>query len=314
MKYAFIFVCQSGLLEIQSILLAASLKRFVELDHTLIAAVPLQFGDLHPITYKILDSIGVQVTHIINDFDPLYAVGNKLFAANVLFDCDKKVFLDSDLICMKPFSGQGLVGNGTFISTSRFDIISHREWRNVHAMFNLNIKPYFQHVRSPFVCFSNHIGFAEKWLTNCREVLSDKITIRRKRQADQISLAITVQQYDDMHVLDWQGNQLLQSPSEVFNFDRYGKLIESQMPYFLVLQKGWLYYSRQGHPVLVASNPNSLAYYDSVRSLIYSLISEHPLMDRHPSWIDLHKLYFAHEPMKTGDLGVILRGVEGVFK
>jgi hypothetical protein len=40
MKYCFVFICQQGELEIKASLLAASLHRYLQCDHELVAAIP----------------------------------------------------------------------------------------------------------------------------------------------------------------------------------------------------------------------------------------------------------------------------------
>ncbi len=63
-SYAFIFVCQSGELEAQAALLAASLKRFVKVPGEIIALVPTPekfMGKPMPQTISFLKKLGVRI-------------------------------------------------------------------------------------------------------------------------------------------------------------------------------------------------------------------------------------------------------------
>lgn len=112
-KYAFVFVCQAGRLEMQSLLLAASLKRFLCCDHELIAAVPLPvsaMGAPSAESLQVLHDLGVRIVYIQNkfcssegtpDIADLYA--NKILCLAVPTDADKLIFLDSDVMFFREF-------------------------------------------------------------------------------------------------------------------------------------------------------------------------------------------------------------------
>ncbi|MBU1683416.1 hypothetical protein KJ742_05725 [Patescibacteria group bacterium] len=122
-KYAFVFVCQEGPLEIEALFLAASLKRFLKCDYELIAAIPRPesiFGKPSEITLNLLKEMGVEIGYIYNDIvakNPnidfkkhrVWLMTNKLFAiklANKLAtSADKIIFLDSDMLLHKKFTG-----------------------------------------------------------------------------------------------------------------------------------------------------------------------------------------------------------------
>lgn len=300
------FVCQSGILEIQSILLAASIKRLSP-QHELVAAVCEDFGDINRFTYKLLDMLGVEIKHIKNDYCPKYPVGNKTIASCLY----PGLFLDTDVICMRPFDELHGV---QVISTGRYDVISNKEWRDIHKLFDLQFKHDFKHVRSPFVVCDDS-DFSKSWNDNCHKLwnaIHSGLFIRRIRQVDQISLTITVQQYNST-IHSWSTNQYLLSPSEIYTFDN-GLPIKNNCPPFLVLQKGWLYYKRQGEPREVSENPNSLAYYPEIRSTIYSILTMCPDIDRHPLWPMLYDLYFSHEPLPEERMREIICGVEKSMK
>jgi hypothetical protein len=314
MNFTFIFVCQRGLLEAQSLLLAMSLRKHLSAEYELVAAIPEQFGKLHPITYGLLDALKVRRVQIRNTFNPIYPVGNKLFAVNIAAASDYRVFLDSDLLCVKEFDCRLLQRHdGFFFKTGRYDVISHKEWTNIHKLFNKTISTDFKHIRSPFVVFKSGMNFEKQWLFNAQKIYKavhkGKFTLRRVRQIDQISLAITIQQFHNLKIYP-RNNPLFASPSEVYRFEE-GELQTKDFPIFLVLQKGWLHYEHQGHPKVKSSNPNSLAYYDEIRSLIYQLVSQYPKIDRIPSWKILHDLYLSQTKLPDATMQNYLRGVEG---
>ena len=299
----FVFICQTGLIECQSLLLAMSLRRFTECE--IVAAWPRQFGDLHPFTLSILKKLDVHITEIKNDFLPVYPCGNKIFAADVTTKSNRTVLLDSDIICVRTPCGELDSHPIIAIETGRFDVITHKEWKLCHRSVGLDMPVRFRHVRSPIVSFEKHTMLPKKWLEIAKVIY--QLPIRKIRQTDQISLALTSQIMTEFYVHNWIDNPLMLSPSEIYNFN---ELTPKKMPIFLVLQKGWLYYERQGYPKIRSSNPNSLAYYDDIRSLIYSLISEHPSIDRIPGWDILHALYFSQQPLDRKKMNEYIQGVE----
>lgn len=113
-KYSFIFVCQKGEIEIQSLLLVASLKLFLKVNHELIAAIPGPkdfFRKPDDITLHFMKRMGVKLYYFENDFvkegkkSNHYLIANKIFAlkANIDSDSEKIIFLDSDILCIKNF-------------------------------------------------------------------------------------------------------------------------------------------------------------------------------------------------------------------
>lgn len=106
MKYCFVFVCQRGELELKALLLAASLRRHLECEYELAAAVPepeAQWGRPSAWTREALGRLGVRLVPIVNPFGTDYPIGNKLPALGVETDADKICFLDSDILCLGRF-------------------------------------------------------------------------------------------------------------------------------------------------------------------------------------------------------------------
>ena len=255
--------------------------------------------------------MNVEIMEIKNDFNPVYPCGNKVLALSSFNSKESSVFLDSDIICTKPFKG---LSKPTVITTGRYDVITHFEWNQIFDLFGFQMPIQFEHIRSPFVFCDQE--FVKLWHKNAKllwdAVNSKKINLRKIRQVDQISLTISVLQYGGFDILQWNNNNVLQSPSEIYKFDdNTSDPIVSSIPYFVVLQKGWLYYSRQGHPKIKAENPNSLAYYPELRSIIYGTMSLYPEIDRIPAWEGVYSFYFSNTEPDENIRIKYLRGVEG---
>ena len=104
-RFAFVFVCQRGDLEIQSALLAASLKRNLRCRHELIACInaPTVWGKPDPLTLSLFDRLGVRTEVVENVADPELAHAIKISCLRVRANAEKIVYLDSDMLCMAPF-------------------------------------------------------------------------------------------------------------------------------------------------------------------------------------------------------------------
>ena len=109
MRYCFVFVCQQGELELKALLLAASLRRFLSVEHELAAALPQpesQWGCPSERTLALLAGWGVRTLPITNPFGQDYPIGNKLACLQIETGADKIVFMDSDMLCMRKFQGE----------------------------------------------------------------------------------------------------------------------------------------------------------------------------------------------------------------
>ena len=114
LQVAFVFVCQRGRLEIESLLLAASLKKHLRGEFEMIAAIPSpteRFGKLQPATVRSLRTMGVRLAPLANAIiderpscNPSDLLTNKIFCLRVPTTADKLVFLDSDQLCRREFA------------------------------------------------------------------------------------------------------------------------------------------------------------------------------------------------------------------
>lgn len=152
-RYAFVFVCQRGRLEIQSLLLAASLKRNLKCNYELVAAVPAPariMGTPRDESLAFLEELGARIEVVENEFVSCASEvtsanlhANKIFCLAVKTAADKLVFLDSDMLCFKEFRGDvrfripfnaKLVGMAGVVSAIG-------KWRALYELANLPLPP-----------------------------------------------------------------------------------------------------------------------------------------------------------------------------
>lgn len=103
--FCFVFVCQEGGLEAKAMLLAASLRNFLPPEHDLVAALPTpasRWGSPSPATLAVLDRLSVRTARIVNRISPDYPIGNKIDCLAVATACRRIVFLDSDMLLLRP--------------------------------------------------------------------------------------------------------------------------------------------------------------------------------------------------------------------
>ena len=211
MKYSFVFVCQQGELETKSMLLAASLKRNIKCEHQLIAAIPFpetRWGRVDKNTMRFFDKIGVECMPIVNLIDEDYPIGNKVSCLNLEVRGDITIFLDSDMLCLRPFAdaseftapfcAKPADGNNFANKFSGGD-----PWERVYSIFDLNVpdermvatitkevmRPYFN---AGFIAVHSNIGFGEAWLACCRAIDSCDDIKNKRPWLDQIALPVAV--------------------------------------------------------------------------------------------------------------------------
>lgn len=277
---AFFFVCQEGLLEVQASLLAASLHC---LNYPLIAAT---YGKINKITLEVMEKLGVQCIPIDNNFNPVYLEGNKLIAFNLPCNCKYRVWLDSDMLLTKPFDTKLLTSSdGVFLNSSKYEVISNLDWRKSFEALGIPYQHKFQYVRACLLSVKN-TDFHKKWLENCYKLR--KLSIHSPRNIDQISLTLTIIESKISNLIyNYRDNPIFAFLDDIYVFD--GRPIDIKP--FIVLQKNYMYFKKQGKPISDRTNVQSLAYYDEVRSLIYSLLVKCPLIDRIPSWNMFYEIY-----------------------
>ena len=106
-KYGFVFICQQGELEIKSMLLATSLKRYLRCEYELVAAIPepaTRWGSISKNTLDLIQTLGVRTAPVINRINENYPIGNKVACLGIETQAEKIVFLDSDILCLREFA------------------------------------------------------------------------------------------------------------------------------------------------------------------------------------------------------------------
>jgi hypothetical protein len=160
-----VFVCQSGRLEPEACLLAASLRRFLGEDAKLIASIPTPesvMGVVSSPVLKFLSAMNVQCIATSNRLieekfqgDSLsLKMMNKVFALEVPRNGEISIFLDTDHLCLAPFASCFLtvpmvgrcVGYVGALASEAF-------WEKAYAICEVAIP------QSRFVIQKDHTGF-----------------------------------------------------------------------------------------------------------------------------------------------------------
>jgi len=199
-RFAFVFVCEEGDLEIKSSLLAASLRRHLRCEYELIAALP---GGKRPgpAVADFLSAMGTRFVPISNEIDPTYPIANKIDCLRVRTDADKLVFLDSDMVLMRDFADElrfDIAFNARPASCATFSR-DDADWRRIHEVCNTPMPttrirtthsgeytlPYFN---AAFVGVPAASGFGDAWLDCCKRIDKCADVPNRRPYLDQIAL------------------------------------------------------------------------------------------------------------------------------
>ena len=226
-KYAFVFVCQEGNLEIQSLLLAASLKRFLKCNYELIAAVPLpaeKMGKPKDITINLLKKMGVKIVNIFNELvdkapkvTRSILVTNKIYCLKIPTSAEKLIFVDSDMLCYDDFFGDicfSIPFNARLVGGVNSTVHPNGKWGQIYdaadtKMSNLRIKktrqkyydpefsftpPYFN---SGFIAINKNLAakLSNLWL-ECYKKIRSKNLIEDLFYTEQISLSVALHKMD----------------------------------------------------------------------------------------------------------------------
>jgi hypothetical protein len=321
MKYGFVFVCQEGILEVQSAILAASLIKNVIGDYVISVGIP-NFGKVSKSIIELFEILKINVFYFKNNFNPFYAEGNKILASNIELDVDKKIFLDSDVVCVKNID-LNIFNNLDFYCTAAdpYIALSEIEWKSVYDLFKLEI-PKFQdlnklHTQAVFVLFRNNKDFSKQWLDNAmflnKSIHEGKLYLHRRRQIDQVSLGVTLllSSLKNCKIdfpMSWDGRkswwleprcvchlwekskfigersicEIVSMPDMVFGYKNKKPFCVS-VPYFLTLQNGANFCEvHQGRPLF---HPKYwIDHYPFVKDVICNIINEFPCIRNSKYW------------------------------
>ena len=213
-KYSFIFICQRGELEIQSVLLALSLKKYLKCDYELIAAIPTMYGDIYEpgeITIKFLKKLNIRIEYFKNKYcinKTKKKIGdwfsNKAYSLTIPVACEKIIFLDSDILCIRKFKHESRFFNVDF-NAKQENQANVKEWNEIYSLFKIDIPklrvpcsvdrnylpPYFN---SGFFGINKSLAkeLCKVWIEVFETITNNNI-IKNEIRRNQASLAVAIQ-------------------------------------------------------------------------------------------------------------------------
>ena len=206
-RYAFVFVCQQGRLETAALLLAASLVRFLRVEHELIAAVPAPsevWGEPTAPAQELMAAMGVRVETFTNEFGRERATANKIWCMRVPTEADKLVFLDSDMLCLREFGDQERFAIPINVAPAYIRTFSDQPelWEAAYRAAGVRMPsmrqptlatkefdlPYFS---SGIVGVNTDVPLGDAWLECARALVADE-SVPNPRFEDQMSLPIAI--------------------------------------------------------------------------------------------------------------------------
>ena len=192
------FVCEPGRLEAQAVLLAASLRRHHP-SLTLVAGVPRALSAL---TERALDSLRVERVPITNPVADDYPIGNKIAALGAGDTSGLRVFLDSDMLCLRALDfdllrSHPLAAKPADMATFGSDAL----WQCLYERFGLSppsqrvvasiggqmMYPYFN---AGMVATTRASALSPLWAETCRAVDVMHDVNPRRPWLDQIALPL----------------------------------------------------------------------------------------------------------------------------
>ncbi len=240
-----IFVCQRGELELQSALLAASLRRQLGDQPELIAAVPQIAGQLHtPLApaLQLLERLNVTVAPFDNSFtrpgerlESTDLLINKAFCMGLPVKSPRTIVTDSDMVCMRPYDFSKPWDAP--VCCKPVDHQNERRWKPLYELFDLEVPnqvvmstqsnepgpPYFN---SGFVSVAADVAgsLSACWLDTFEKITKSGIMGDNLFFREQVSLAIAV------HRLETRFGLL----EDEFNYPAHSKAVDATNPPFFV--------------------------------------------------------------------------------
>ena len=192
------FVCEPGRLEGQALLLAATLRR-AHPGLSLVAAVPRA---LPLATARALDALAVTRVAISNPLALDYPIGNKIAALAAGEAGGLRVFLDSDMLCLRPWPwatlrSHPLAAKPADLATFGSDAL----WQRLYDRFGLTqpvgrvvstvsqqlMHPYFN---AGMVATTSAVTLASAWAQLCLAIDAMEDVVPRRPWLDQIGLPL----------------------------------------------------------------------------------------------------------------------------
>ena len=205
-SFSFVFICQSGRLEVDALMLALSLQHFVKCDYELVAALPTpasRWGTPRPEILEQFARMNVRMVEVENQIDPDYPIGNKISCLCIPTDKDKQVFVDSDILCLREFSGGEEFSKAFNAKPADVFTFGRDEtvWKQAYATMGLeppsdrveatisgeSMLPYFN---AGLIAVQSDVGFGEVWRDACLAIDADPKIEPKRPWLDQIGLPV----------------------------------------------------------------------------------------------------------------------------
>jgi hypothetical protein len=238
-SFSFVFVAHGGELEVKAGFLAASLAKYLACDYELVAAVPKPestWGALSKPAVSLFERLQVRVEEIENGIGADYPIGNKIAAIGVPCRYQRVIFLDSDMLLMRPFFDHPLLARACAAKSADVDTFSHSggRWSTIYRLFDQPLPqqrivasftgelmmPYFN---AGFILTKQNQRFSELWLETSKRIDKAPTVTNKRPWLDQIALPVTAE------LAGTPINEL----NEDFNFPAHNKDVDKHStPYF----------------------------------------------------------------------------------
>ncbi|MFH0907217.1 MAG: sulfotransferase [bacterium] len=283
-RYAFVFVCQRGDLEVESMLLAASLKKNLRCRHELVACIhaPDVWGEPDPATLAFFQRLGVRTEVVRNVVDRDFINAVKISCLRVKAVAEKVIFLDSDVLCTAPFHDEPRFGVPLNLKPADLQEFTRSEdvWRAAYALAGVAFPdrqmpstvseapgpPLFN---SGFIAVERGVNLADAWQEIALKFRADPAMAKLVNASDQPSLAVAV------HALGVPYDVL----NERYDYPLHLRPLKDAPPPLFCRYHG---------PRIIRREPQ-------VNALVHELASEHPgiasAMAALPDWAPLLRPY-----------------------
>ncbi len=207
MKYCFVCVCQTGELELQSLLLMASLKRHLQVEHELYVLIPSPesiWGKVSDETQRQLQAWGVKTFISDNAIDPNYPIANKLNCFNISTDAEKIIFLDSDTLLLNDFIDDPIFQQPLCLRAASLPLLEDDKdnWAQIYQTANLPMPkhqvtstvsqqamlPYYN---AGFIAVDKALNFSKTWIHYCQLIDKNPQIQGKRPYLDQMALPLT---------------------------------------------------------------------------------------------------------------------------
>lgn len=214
-KYSFRFVCQGGGLDVKSAILAASLVENLRCNCELRACVPTGKDVPKPLPSVIgfLTDLNIPTVPIKNHIGPHYPIGHKM---SCLYKTDEpvvRVFLDSDILCLKRF--YGFPNQPQVELMAKLEDWNHHtpyEWERLYTYFGLGPvstnyrstvlgEPMPLYFNAGVLVVSAESDLPSRWIDAARRMDIELDIPRKMPNLDQLSLAALVVKHRVPHSL-----------------------------------------------------------------------------------------------------------------